>query len=60
SPEDAVAGHSGGFEGISANLAMFLDSGYTGVVLSNYGSAADRAVVKIQQLLTAGGKPRAN
>jgi CubicO group peptidase (beta-lactamase class C family) len=56
----AVAGHSGGFMGISANLAMFLDSGYTGVVLSNYGSAADRAVVKIQQLLTAGEKPQAN
>ena len=60
SQERAIAGHSGGFAGISANLVMFLDSGYTGVVLSNYGSAADRAVVKIQQLLTAGEKPRAN
>ena len=60
SPERAVAGHSGGFMGISANLDMFLDSGYTAVVLSNYGGAADRAVFKIQQLLTAGEKPRPN
>ncbi|HEY9282612.1 MAG TPA: serine hydrolase domain-containing protein [Pyrinomonadaceae bacterium] len=60
SPERAIAGHSGGFTGISANLDMFLDSGYTAVVLSNYGGAADRAVAKIQQLVTAGGKPRAN
>jgi CubicO group peptidase (beta-lactamase class C family) len=60
SHERPLAGHSGGFAGISANLAMFLDSGYTGVVLSNYGSAADRAVVKIQQLVTAGEGPRAD
>jgi len=30
-----VVGHSGGFPGISSNLSMFLDSGYTLAVLSN-------------------------
>jgi CubicO group peptidase (beta-lactamase class C family) len=59
STERAIAGHSGGFAGISANLDMFLDSGYTAVVLSNYGGAADRAVFKMQQLVTAGARPRA-
>jgi hypothetical protein len=39
---------------------MFLDSGYTAVVLSNYGNAADRAVLKIQQLLAASEVSRAN
>jgi len=31
-----VAGHSGQFPGISSNLEMYLDAGYTVVVLSNY------------------------
>ena len=56
----SIAGHNGGFMGISADLDMHLDSGYTTAVLSNYGSAAARAVVRIQQLLAAGEKPRAN
>jgi CubicO group peptidase (beta-lactamase class C family) len=60
SDERDIAGHSGGFNGISANLDMFLDSGYTGVVLSNYGNAAGRAVAKIQQLVPAADKPRAS
>jgi CubicO group peptidase (beta-lactamase class C family) len=60
SPERAIAGHNGGFVGISANLDMFLDSGYTAVVLSNYGGAADRAVAKIQQLVRAGERARSN
>jgi len=32
-----IAGHSGGFPGISSNMDMFLRSGYTAIVLSNYG-----------------------
>jgi len=39
-PGDRQVGHSGGFPGISANLAMFLDSGYTVAVLSNYDNGA--------------------
>ncbi len=44
-------GHSGGFAGISANLDMFLDSGYTGVVMSNYDRGASPVRQKIQQLV---------
>jgi CubicO group peptidase (beta-lactamase class C family) len=31
-----VVGHSGGFPGISTQMDMFLDSGYTTIVLSNF------------------------
>ncbi|HZT43668.1 MAG TPA: serine hydrolase domain-containing protein [Chthonomonadaceae bacterium] len=31
-----IVGHSGGFPGISSNLDIYLDSGYTVVVMSNY------------------------
>src|SRR5262249_50062131 len=30
-------GHSGGFRGISSNLSMYLNNGYTVIILSNYG-----------------------
>ncbi len=58
--EAATFGHSGGFLGISANLAMFPDSGYTAVVLSNYGGAAQRAAIRLRQAVATHGKPRAN
>ncbi|MEX2114556.1 MAG: serine hydrolase domain-containing protein [Pirellulales bacterium] len=35
-----LAGHGGGFLGINSNLDMFLDSGWTAVVMSNYGRGA--------------------
>jgi hypothetical protein len=35
-----IAGHGGGFVGINSNLDMFLDSGWTAVVMSNYGRGA--------------------
>ncbi|HLK60471.1 MAG TPA: serine hydrolase domain-containing protein, partial [Chthonomonadaceae bacterium] len=31
-----IVGHSGGFPGISSNLEIYLDSGYTVAVMSNY------------------------
>jgi hypothetical protein len=34
-----VAGHSGSLRGVSGDVAMYLDSGYTMIVLSNYDSA---------------------
>jgi CubicO group peptidase (beta-lactamase class C family) len=46
-------GHSGGFPGISSNLSIFLDSGYTAVVLSNYSGGSGPVVKKIEDLLTA-------
>lgn len=48
--ERQIVGHSGGFPGISSNLDMFLGSGYTAVVLSNYGGASAPVVRKIQEL----------
>jgi CubicO group peptidase (beta-lactamase class C family) len=37
---EKIAGHGGGFIGINSNLDMFLDSGWTAVVMSNYGRGA--------------------
>lgn len=51
--ERNVVGHNGGFMGISSNLDMFLGSGYTAVVLSNYGGASPPVVSKIQELIAA-------
>jgi CubicO group peptidase (beta-lactamase class C family) len=50
-----TAGHGGGSHGISNNFEMFLDSGWTAIVLSNYtmpGIEASAPVVqKIQELV---------
>ena len=35
-----IAGHGGGFLGINSNLDMFLGSGWTAAVMSNYGRGA--------------------
>jgi CubicO group peptidase (beta-lactamase class C family) len=51
--ENQVAGHSGGFEGISSNLDMFLGSGYTAVVLANYGGASSQVSEKMRELALA-------
>jgi len=47
-----IAGHSGGFTGISSDLDMYLDKGYTVVVMSNYGGASNDPVQKIRELLS--------
>jgi CubicO group peptidase (beta-lactamase class C family) len=54
--ERRIAGHSGGFPGISSNLDMFLESGYTAVVMSNYGGASQSVALKMQELVLAGQK----
>ncbi len=38
--EEKIAGHGGGFIGINSNLDMFLGSGWTAAVMSNYGRGA--------------------
>ncbi|MCH8878913.1 MAG: beta-lactamase family protein [Planctomycetes bacterium] len=50
---ERMVGHRGGFAGISANLDIFLDSGYTAAVMSNYGGAASLVADKIRELITA-------
>ncbi len=57
--ENQIVGHSGGFEGISSNLDMFLNSGYTAVVLSNYGGASMPVVGKMRELTLAAQETRA-
>lgn len=47
------AGHGGGFPGISSNLDIFLDNGYTAVVLSNYGAGSFPVVSKMRELVSA-------
>jgi len=51
-----VAGHGGGFPGISSNLDMFLDSGWSAIVLSNYGQAADPVLKEMRDLVRAAAK----
>ena len=44
--ELSIAGHGGGFPGISSNLDMFLSNGYTAAVMSNYGFCSDSGLAK--------------
>lgn len=48
-----IAGHSGGFPGISSNLDIFTRSGYVAVVQANYGGASQPVVQKIRTLVSA-------
>jgi CubicO group peptidase (beta-lactamase class C family) len=57
--ESQTVGHSGGFEGISSNLDIFLGRGYTAVVLSNYGGASSPVVAKMRELTLSAQDPRA-
>ena len=50
-PDNRIVGHAGGFTGISANLDMFLDHGYTAAVMSNYDNGARIVALKIEELL---------
>ncbi|MEQ8766870.1 MAG: serine hydrolase domain-containing protein [Planctomycetota bacterium] len=52
SPQNRIVGHSGGFNGISANLSIYLDRGWITVVLSNYGGAAQIVQRKMDNLLS--------
>jgi hypothetical protein len=50
-PAGRAMGHGGGFAGISADFLVYLDTGYTPAVLSNYGSEAEPVSQKIQNLV---------
>jgi len=46
-----IVGHSGGFTGINSSLDMYLDSGFTVIVMSNYSNGAQPVAQKIRDLL---------
>ncbi len=50
-PDNRRVGHSGGFPGINSKLDMFLDTGYTSAVMSNYDMGAMGVAEKIRELL---------
>ena len=50
-------GHSGGYEGTSNNVDIFLDSGYTAIVLSNYGTSARTISERMRTLVGARPAP---
>lgn len=58
-PQTGIAGHGGGFPGISSNLDIFKGTGYVAVVMSNYGDAGQPVVDKIRSLVRARTTPAA-
>lgn len=46
-----IVGHSGGFPGISSNLDMFLGTGWTAVVMSNYGRGSSPVQEKMREMI---------
>jgi hypothetical protein len=50
-PELQIAGHGGGFPGISSNLDMFLGTGWTAIVMSNYSRGGQQVQQKIRKLV---------
>ena len=49
-----TAGHSGGFTGIHSNLSMFLNSGWSAIVMSNYSLAGGPVIEKMESLIKQG------
>jgi CubicO group peptidase (beta-lactamase class C family) len=49
--ESQTAGHSGGFIGINSNLDMFLGSGWTAIVMSNYSRGAQPVQQEMRELV---------
>ncbi len=46
-----IVGHSGGFPGISSNLDMFLGTGWTAIVMSNYGGGSRQPQEKMREMI---------
>lgn len=57
--EVGAVGHSGGTEGVSANLDLFLEDGVVAVVLSNLSHGAEPVLMRIRDLVAAGRAPAA-
>jgi CubicO group peptidase (beta-lactamase class C family) len=57
--ESQVAGHGGGFIGINSNLDMFLGTGWTAIVMSNYSRGAQAVQQKMRALVRSDLEVRA-
>jgi CubicO group peptidase (beta-lactamase class C family) len=57
--EHHEAGHSGGFIGINSNLAMYFDSGWTAIVMSNYSRGAGPVISKMESLIYSSDQGKA-
>jgi CubicO group peptidase (beta-lactamase class C family) len=57
--ENKSFGHSGGFSGISSNLEIFSEKGWTAIVMSNYSRSGQTVSQKMEGLIknaSSGGK----
>jgi CubicO group peptidase (beta-lactamase class C family) len=50
-PAENAAGHGGGFTGINSNLEIWLGSGWTAIVMSNYSGGAQPVIQKMDSLI---------
>jgi CubicO group peptidase (beta-lactamase class C family) len=50
--QERIVGHSGGFPGVDAQVDIYLDSGWTVVVLANYEGVGEPVARHIETLLT--------
>jgi CubicO group peptidase (beta-lactamase class C family) len=57
--QNQTAGHGGGFIGISSNLKMYLSSGWSAIVMSNYSRGAGPVVLKMDRLILQSDSARA-
>ena len=51
--ERGVTGHSGGFTGIHSNLDIYVNSGWTTIVMSNYSRGASPFIQKMDSMIAA-------
>lgn len=52
-PAKGIVGHSGGFPGISSNLDIYTESGWTAIVMSNYSRGAEPFIQKMNAMIAA-------
>ena len=50
-PAENAAGHGGGFTGINSNLEIWLGSGWSAIVMSNYSGGAQPLILKMDSLI---------
>ena len=50
-PAENAAGHGGGFTGINSNLEIWLGSGWSAIVMSNYSGGAQPVILKMDSLI---------